>query len=69
MLDVLVPFQYGKWTSTNQLNIIANKLSDTAAVMVKVKPFLYFYSNNQFKLPENASFHSTHLIECGMIPT
>jgi len=59
MLDVLVSFQYGKWTATNQLNIIANKIFDTAAAMVKVKPFLYFYSNNQFKLPNNIIFSAT----------
>ncbi|MCF6407493.1 TonB-dependent receptor [Chitinophaga filiformis] len=56
MADVLVPFQYKKWTSTNQLFIIANKISDAAAVVGKTKPYLYFYSNNQFKLPKNVTF-------------
>lgn len=56
MLDATVPLQYGIWTSTNTAIVTVNSISDKAAIMGKTRPYLYFYSNNQLKLPENVTF-------------
>ncbi|PWV51544.1 outer membrane beta-barrel protein [Chitinophaga sp. S165] len=39
--------------------LILNSISDKAAVMGKTLPYLYAYSNNQLKLPENITFSLT----------
>ena len=56
ILDVTVPLQYGIWTTTNEATVILNRISDGEAAMGKTRPYLYFYSNNQFKLPGKMNF-------------
>lgn len=56
MLDIIVPLQYGIWNATNEATVILNRISDGEATMGKTRPFLYLYSNNQFKLPGKMTF-------------
>jgi hypothetical protein len=55
-LEFTLPFTYKIWTSTNSLNCILNKIEDDSAEFVDSKPYLYYYSNNEFKLPKGYSF-------------
>jgi hypothetical protein len=50
-LEFNVPFVYKFWTSTNSLNFVLNKIEDDAALFRASKPYVYYYSNNEFKLP------------------
>lgn len=59
MFDVMVPLKYGIWTSTNEATVTINKISDPAAVMGRVRPYGYLYSNNQIKLPKDFTFSIT----------
>jgi hypothetical protein len=54
-VDLTIPVNYKIWTSQNQLYGIYSKVTDPAAVVGKAKPYLYFYSGNQFKLPKNTA--------------
>ena len=52
-LDFTLPFSYGIWSSTNSLIFTINKIEDVNALEGGSKPYLYYYSNNMFKLPKN----------------
>ncbi len=41
---------YKFWNTTNSVTAIYSKINDPAAVFKKTKPYLYYYSNNEFKL-------------------
>jgi hypothetical protein len=51
-----LPFTYKIWTSTNSLNCILNKIEDDSAEFITSKPYLYYYSSNEFKIPKGYSF-------------
>lgn len=51
-LEFTVPFTFKFWTSTNSLSCVLNKIEDDLAIMNTSKPYLYYYSNNEFKLPK-----------------
>jgi hypothetical protein len=51
-LDFEIPFTYKFWTTTNSLVFILEKIQDPSAVQLSSKPYLYYYSNNEFKLPK-----------------
>lgn len=51
-LDFSLPFTYKNWTSTNSLSCILNKIEDDSAIFIASKPYLYYYSNNELKLPK-----------------
>ncbi|TDW49112.1 outer membrane receptor protein involved in Fe transport [Flavobacterium sp. 270] len=55
-LDFEAPFTYKFWTTTNSLVFVLEKIEDASAVFLSSKPYLYYYSNNQFKLPKEYSF-------------
>jgi hypothetical protein len=55
-LEFTLPFAYKIWTSTNSLNCILNKIEDDSAEFITSKPYLYYYSSNEFKLPKGHSF-------------
>nr|WP_315251951.1 outer membrane beta-barrel protein [uncultured Flavobacterium sp.] len=55
-LEFTLPFTYKIWTSTNSLNCILNKIEDDSAEFITSKPYLYYYSSNEFKLPKGYSF-------------
>lgn len=51
-LEFTIPFKYKFWTSTNTINGIINTIEDKVSVVNPSKPYLYFYSNNIFRLPK-----------------
>lgn len=58
-LEFNLPFTYKFWTSTNSLTFVWNKIEDDAAVYRASKPYLYYYSNNEFKLSKKYTFSLT----------
>jgi hypothetical protein len=58
-LEFNLPFTYKNWTSTNSLNMTLNKIEDDAALFLASKPYLYYYSSNEFKLPKGYVFSLT----------
>ncbi|MEO8254226.1 MAG: outer membrane beta-barrel protein [Flavobacterium sp.] len=55
-LDFEIPFSYKFWTTTNSLILSLAKVEDTSAVFVTSKPYVYYYSNNEFKFPKEYTF-------------
>ncbi|MGO4771797.1 TonB-dependent receptor domain-containing protein [Flavobacterium sp. W22_SRS_FK3] len=55
-LDFEIPFSYKLWTTTNSVILSLAKIEDTSAVFLTSKPYMYYYSNNEFKLPKNYTF-------------
>lgn len=55
-VDFTLPFTYKFWTTTNSLIFILEKIEDESAVFMASKPYLYYISNNEFKLPKEYSF-------------
>ena len=51
-LEFTLPFTYKNWTSTNSLSCTLNKIEDDSALFIASKPYLYYYSSNEFKLPK-----------------
>jgi len=58
-LQFTLPFSYKFWTSTNSLSCILNKIEDDLAIMNTSKPYLYYYSNNEFKLSKGYTISLT----------
>lgn len=58
-LDFTLPFEYEFWTSTNSLTFTINKIEDSNALAGTSKPYLYYYSNNMFKLPKQYTISLT----------
>jgi hypothetical protein len=54
--SLTVPFRYKIWSSTNVLNLIRTTIKDDSAVTGKTRPFMYFNSTNEFRLPKNFVF-------------
>lgn len=55
-VDFTLPFTYKFWTTTNSLVFILEKIEDKSAIVMASKPYLYYTSNNEFKLPKGFSF-------------
>ncbi|QSB28729.1 outer membrane beta-barrel family protein [Flavobacterium sp. CLA17] len=58
-LDFTLPFEYKFWSVTNSLTFISNKIEDQSAVFSESRPYLYYYSNNTFKLPKEYALTAT----------
>jgi len=54
-IDLTIPLKYKFWNSTNLLSFIVNKIDDPKATNSKTSPYLYFYSNHQFKIDNSSS--------------
>jgi hypothetical protein len=54
--DFTLPFTYKFWTTTNSLIFILEKIEDKSAAFLASKPYCYYASNNEFKLPKDYSF-------------
>ncbi|MFH6995856.1 TonB-dependent receptor domain-containing protein [Flavobacterium sp. FlaQc-48] len=52
VLDFELPFTYKFWTITNSLVFVSEKIEDASAVFLSSKPYAYYYSNSEFKLPK-----------------
>ncbi|MCV2484696.1 TonB-dependent receptor [Flavobacterium sp. SH_e] len=55
-IDLALPFTYKFWTTTNNFVFVKSKVEDDTAVLHPSKPYLYYYSNNTFKLPKDFTF-------------
>ncbi|PBJ09072.1 outer membrane beta-barrel family protein [Flavobacterium sp. ACN6] len=55
-IELTLPFTYKFWTNTNSLVFTKNKIEDENALFNSSKPYLYYYSNNSFKLPKDFTF-------------
>ncbi|OIV40018.1 TonB-dependent receptor domain-containing protein [Flavobacterium johnsoniae] len=55
-LDFELPFTYKFWTTTNSILFFLEKVEDPSAEFLDSKPYLYYYSNNEFKLPKDYTF-------------
>lgn len=51
-VDFTLPFTYKFWTTTNSLIFILERIEDHTAQFRTSKPYSYFSSNNEFKLPK-----------------
>ena len=51
--ETVLPFSYKFWTVNNVLSVVLNKIEDPSALLNTSKPYLYYYSNNTFKLPKD----------------
>tara|TARA_R110002073_G_scaffold57778_4_gene146621 strand:- start:12197 stop:14518 length:2322 start_codon:yes stop_codon:yes gene_type:complete len=49
-LEFTVPIKYKFWNSTTVIDFITKKISDKNAATFKASPYLYIYSNHQFKI-------------------
>ncbi|WP_394775143.1 TonB-dependent receptor domain-containing protein [Flavobacterium sp.] len=54
-VDFTLPFSYKFWTMTNSLVFILEKIEDSTAQVMNPKPYSYYSSNNEFKLPKEYS--------------
>lgn len=50
-ISLNAPFTYKSVSSTNSLIMIYNKVKDKSAQYLDTKPYLYYYSTNQFTFP------------------
>lgn len=50
ILEFVVPLKYKFWNSTTVLNFASKKVSDKNAIAFDSKPYLYIYTNHQFKI-------------------
>lgn len=55
-LDFELPFSYKFWSTTNSLVFYTEKVEDKAAVSMNSKPYIYYYSNNEFDLTDGYRF-------------
>ncbi|AOC96158.1 hypothetical protein BB050_03068 [Flavobacterium anhuiense] len=55
-IEFTLPFTYKIWTNTNSLIFATNKIEDQSAVFNSSRTYLYYYSNNTFKLPKDFTF-------------
>ncbi|MEN2401292.1 outer membrane beta-barrel family protein [Flavobacterium sp. MC2016-06] len=58
-LDFTLPFEYKLWTTTNSLTFAMSKIEDITAQSGKATPYLYYYTNNTFRLPKGYTIVTT----------
>lgn len=54
-LNLTVPVAKGIWSATNSVSLAVLKIEDAAAVATPVKPYLYMYTDQQFKIAKNTT--------------
>lgn len=54
-ISALLPFSKGIWTSNNTISLNRNKISDDTGVEGRTTPFLYLYSQHQFKITKDTT--------------
>ncbi|PWB22017.1 outer membrane beta-barrel family protein, partial [Flavobacterium sp. HTF] len=55
-IEFTLPFTYKIWSNTNSLIFAKNKIQDDSVLFTSSKTYLYYYSNNTFKLPKDFTF-------------
>ena len=56
-LKVSYPFKYKFWTSTNTATFSYSLINDESILKKEASPYLYFYTNQQFKINNLSSFN------------
>jgi len=54
-LELVVPLKYKFWNSTTVVDFVSKRISDKNAIEFKASPYLYIYSNHQFKIDNTFS--------------
>ncbi len=54
-VGLTLPFSFKKWTSTNTISLNYNKIEDSTATLGNTNPYIYAYSNQQFKINKNVT--------------
>lgn len=54
-LGLTLPFSHKKWTSTNTISLNYNKIEDDTATVGNTNPYIYAYSNQQFKIGKDTT--------------
>ena len=52
-IELMLPYTKGIWTTNNTISTTFNKISDSTAILGVARPFLYAYTNHQFKIKNN----------------
>ncbi|AWX45255.1 hypothetical protein HME9304_02267 [Flagellimonas maritima] len=55
LVQLTLPYSHKKWTSTNTISLTYNKIEDSIATIGSTSPYLYAYSNQQFKIKKDIS--------------
>ncbi|MBJ2173944.1 TonB-dependent receptor family protein [Aureibaculum sp. A20] len=55
VLELVVPLKYKFWNSTTVIDLTSKKVNDKNAIEFKASPYLYIYSNHQFKIDNTFS--------------
>ncbi len=51
--NLTLPFSKGIWSTTNTIALYYNKIEDNNAVLGVARPYIYAYSNHQFKIAKD----------------
>lgn len=54
-VGLTLPFSHKKWTSTNTISLNYNKIRDNTAAIGDTNPYIYAYSNQQFKIGKDTT--------------
>jgi hypothetical protein len=52
---ITIPYTKGIWTSNSTITLYYNQLKDSSALLSSAKPFLYAYTNHQFKIAKDTT--------------
>ncbi|UII76849.1 TonB-dependent receptor [Flagellimonas sp. HMM57] len=52
-IGLTLPYSHKKWTSTNTISLNYNKIEDSTATLGSTSPYIYAYSNQQFKIKKD----------------
>ncbi len=52
---VRLPFSKGIWTSNNTISLNYNQLQDSTAILSSTRPYVYAYTNHQFKIAKDTT--------------
>lgn len=54
-ISITIPFTYRFWTATNTATVSSRKIEDPAAIVNNTDPYLYYYTNHQFKIAKDTT--------------
>ncbi|MEM7381264.1 MAG: outer membrane beta-barrel family protein, partial [Bacteroidota bacterium] len=54
-INLGLPFKHKIWTSTNWVSLLYRRISDSDAAVGNSKPYLYIYTNHQFKIARDTT--------------
>ncbi len=56
-LETSFPLKYGIWSSNNIINLMYTNIKDNRAIKTYLKPYVYYYSNQQIHINKSTSFN------------